>query len=246
MPNQTWKNWRKRWMGAWMNFLDRTCGRTQFTVTEFRAQIQELQDKANSINDSREFQDVESVCSSRFTHVPTQPVIVSSLCGFPSWDQCERPDTRNFLSTSDFCLGKFICTSWIDNTYFWRGVAWKKSCYYTFWPRFFITRKAVTRSEEVNEDTIPTPIFSWGSSTWNPSSRVYPQNHIGWSSKTPDLGPACRTYSGLKSDLPVRERGRCKEYSLVKNKHGILNGGHRKIVLGGPKEKEARKFFSET
>ena len=34
-----------------------------------------------------------------------------------------------------------------------------------------------------------------------------------------------------------------EEYSLVKNKHRILNGGHRKIVLGGPKEKEARKVF---
>ena len=34
-----------------------------------------------------------------------------------------------------------------------------------------------------------------------------------------------------------------EEYSLVKNKHRILNGSHRKIVLGGPKEKEARKVF---
>ena len=34
-----------------------------------------------------------------------------------------------------------------------------------------------------------------------------------------------------------------EEYSLVKNKHRILDGGHRKIVLGGPKEKEAIKVF---
>ena len=55
---------------------------SQFTVTEPTPQIQELQDKENSMNDSREFQDVESVCSSRLSHVPTHPVIVSSPCGF--------------------------------------------------------------------------------------------------------------------------------------------------------------------
>ena len=32
-----------------------------------------------------------------------------------------------------------------------------------------------------------------------------------------------------------------EEYSLVKNKHRTLNGGQKKIVLGGPKEREARK-----
>ena len=32
---------------------------SQFTVNELTAQIKELQDKVNSMNDSREFQDVE-------------------------------------------------------------------------------------------------------------------------------------------------------------------------------------------
>ena len=34
-----------------------------------------------------------------------------------------------------------------------------------------------------------------------------------------------------------------EEHSLVKNKHRTLNGGQKKIVLGGPKEREARKVF---
>ena len=34
-----------------------------------------------------------------------------------------------------------------------------------------------------------------------------------------------------------------EEYSLVKNKHRTLNGGQKKIVLGGPKEEEARKVL---
>ena len=38
--------------------------------------------------------------------------------------------------------------------------------------RFFNTGKAVTRSDEVNEGTIPTPRFSRDSSTWNPPSHA--------------------------------------------------------------------------
>ena len=36
-----------------------------------------------------------------------------------------------------------------------------------------------------------------------------------------------------------------EEHSLVKNKHRILNGSHRKIVLGGPKEKRQERFFEK-
>ena len=32
-----------------------------------------------------------------------------------------------------------------------------------------------------------------------------------------------------------------EEHSLVKNKHRILNCSQKKIVLGGPREREARK-----
>ena len=34
-----------------------------------------------------------------------------------------------------------------------------------------------------------------------------------------------------------------EEHSLVNSKHRTLNGGHKKIVLGGPKENEARKGY---
>ena len=36
---------------------------SQATVHELTSPIQELQDRVNLMNDSREFQDVESVCS---------------------------------------------------------------------------------------------------------------------------------------------------------------------------------------
>ena len=36
-----------------------------------------------------------------------------------------------------------------------------------------------------------------------------------------------------------------EEHSMVKSKHRTLNGGLKKTLLGGPKEKEARKVFQE-
>ena len=47
------------------------------------------------MNDSREFQDVESVCSGKLSHVPSQPAVVPSPCGMLSRDQSLRPDTWN-------------------------------------------------------------------------------------------------------------------------------------------------------
>ena len=73
---------------------------SQCAVTQLTAQIQELQDKANNMNDSREFQDVEAVCSSRLSHVPVQPPFGWSPCGNSSRDQCQRPDTRNIRGIS--------------------------------------------------------------------------------------------------------------------------------------------------
>ena len=62
-------------------------------VQEFTSQTQELQERMNHVNDSREFQDAESICSGKLAHVPSQPLIVPSLCGMLSRDQSLRPDT---------------------------------------------------------------------------------------------------------------------------------------------------------
>ena len=52
------------------------------------------------MNDSREFQDVESICSGKLYHGPSQPAIVPSLGGLLSSGQSLRPDTWNLLGTS--------------------------------------------------------------------------------------------------------------------------------------------------
>ena len=42
------------------------------TIQRLTSQIQEMQHRVNCMNDSGEFQDVESNCSGKFSHVPSQ------------------------------------------------------------------------------------------------------------------------------------------------------------------------------
>ena len=48
------------------------------TIQELSSQIQELRERMNYLNDSREFQDVESMCSGKLSHVPSQQAVVPS------------------------------------------------------------------------------------------------------------------------------------------------------------------------
>ena len=73
---------------------------SQATIHEVALEIQELQDRVNLMNDSREFQDVEAACSGRLSHVPSQQAIVPRLRGMLSRVQSLRPDTWNLLGTS--------------------------------------------------------------------------------------------------------------------------------------------------
>ena len=75
------------------------------TFQELTSQTQELQDRVNFMNDSREFQDVESICSGKSSHIPSQPAIVPSPCGTLSRNQSLRPDTWNLLGTSGNVFG---------------------------------------------------------------------------------------------------------------------------------------------
>ena len=56
-----------------MNFLDESEKESQSTVNQLTVQIQELQDKANSLNDGRDFHDPETASSSGLSHVPGHP-----------------------------------------------------------------------------------------------------------------------------------------------------------------------------
>ena len=68
---------------------------SQDTINELTSPIQELQDQVKFMNDSREFQDVESVRSGRFSRVPSQPAVLPSPRGLRSRDPSLRHDLWN-------------------------------------------------------------------------------------------------------------------------------------------------------
>ena len=70
------------------------------TVNQLMAQIQELQDKVNPLNDAKEFYDPETASSSGLSHVPSQPKSIPSPRGMISCDSCLLLDTRNSLGAS--------------------------------------------------------------------------------------------------------------------------------------------------
>ena len=58
------------------------------TVNQLLAQIQDLQDKVNSLNHAREFYDPDTASSSGVSHVPSQPMSIQSPRGMISRDSC--------------------------------------------------------------------------------------------------------------------------------------------------------------
>ena len=141
----------------------------------------ELQERMNYVNDSGEFQDVESICSGKLSHVPSQPAFVPSLGGMPSRDQSLRPETGNLPGTSGNVFDspraviESSSTPYQGTLHSWNQSATGEN------PVRENTGKPVATSEERIRETIPTPRFVRRPSTTNslfPAEGVYPQNHV--------------------------------------------------------------------
>ena len=59
----------------------------------------------NFLNDSREFQEQETICSGKLSHVPSQPAVVPSPRSVLSRDESLRSDTRNLSGTQGNVFG---------------------------------------------------------------------------------------------------------------------------------------------
>ena len=57
------------------------------TIEQLTAQLQEMQDQMNSMNDSGEFHDAESYFGARLSHVSSQPAIIPSSRSMLSRDK---------------------------------------------------------------------------------------------------------------------------------------------------------------
>ena len=62
----------------WMNFHLQEFQESQSTANQLTVQNQELQDKVNSLNDSKDFHDLETASSSGLSRVPCHPLTVLS------------------------------------------------------------------------------------------------------------------------------------------------------------------------
>ena len=72
---------------------------SQSTVNQLTVQIQELQDKVNSLSDSKDFHDPETASSSGLFHVPSHPSKNQSSFGMPFRESCPQTDTRNLFAS---------------------------------------------------------------------------------------------------------------------------------------------------
>ena len=70
-------------------------GESHETIRRLTSQLQEMQEQMNSMNDSGEFQEVESNHSVKLSHVPRQPVVVASPRSMLSLDKRLPLDTWN-------------------------------------------------------------------------------------------------------------------------------------------------------
>ena len=80
---------------------------THATIQKLTSQRQELQEKMNC--DSKAFQDIESICSGKLSHVPSQPAVVPSLRSMLSRDHSLQPDTWNLSGTQGNVLWQSTC-----------------------------------------------------------------------------------------------------------------------------------------
>ena len=165
-------------------------------MNQLTVQIRELQDKVKSLNDSRDFHDLETASSSGLSHVPSLPYFVPSYFGKSCRYSCPQPDTRNSYGTPGNVFKNPSASdeptaSCSENVYAISPNATHGE------PGFLDTRRSVARTDEINRDTqsftVPTPRSAENVSTWDPPSHAqgaYSQNCMVETSEESGLGNA--------------------------------------------------------
>ena len=152
----------------------------QSAENQLTVQIQELQDKANSLNDLREFNDPEMASSSGLFHVPSQPMSTPSAPGMLSRDSCQQLDTRNSFGTSGNVFEDPPALTGPPAAFFGNSRSHASArCELVS----LNTGRLADRAKEMERNTqnfaIPAPRFARKFSTRNPPSHAegaYPQN----------------------------------------------------------------------
>ena len=129
------------------------------------------------MNDSREFQDIESICRAKLSHVPSQPTAVPSPQSMLSRDQSLRSDTWNLSGTQGNVVGNPRAVIDPSQTPY-QGILHSTNQSATGGiPVQWSSGRLVAKGEEQTGSTIPVPIFARRPSTVNSFSPAeIPQN----------------------------------------------------------------------
>ena len=157
------------------------------TIHELTAQMQELQDRVNRMNDSGEVQDIESIRSGKLSHVPSQPAVVPSPRSMLSRDQSLRSDTWKLSGTQ----GNFLTIprAAIDSSETpYQGILHSTNQGATgVNPVQKSTWRPLAKGEEQSGSTVPVPGFARRPSTMNSYPRKFHTKN-GCTAKTGNIG----------------------------------------------------------
>ena len=163
-------------------------------MSQLLTQIQDLQNKGNSLSDAREFYDPETARSSGASHVPGKPLTIPSPRTMPSRDSGLPHDTRNAMGASGNVFESLLARDGPSSALFEnsRNSRRTRCCRknYGTWKR------GETRAAEL---ATPTPRFDQGTATLNPSSILEELvlNVYDGLPETSDLGNASCKFPGL-------------------------------------------------
>ena len=148
-------------------------------IQRLTSQIQEMQEQVNSLNDSGEFQDVESNYSGKVSHVPSQPAVIPSPRSMQSCDKRLPFDTWNLSGPQENVFGHQFSTSDSSRNHYQRIHHSVTPGATGSVPVHCDTGTVVARDEDLNKGTIPMPTFAGRPSTMSSKIPVeFPQNSM--------------------------------------------------------------------
>ena len=143
--------------------------------------LQELQDKVNSLSDFREFCDPKTASSSGLSHHPSHPITIPSPRGLLSRDSCLQLEKRNSCGMSGNVSENLPAPNEPSAPFFGNS----RSLASAQCEPVSLNTGGVADPAEKERNTqhfaIPTPRFAREFSTWKPPSHAegaYPQNSM--------------------------------------------------------------------
>ena len=184
--------------------------RNPTTVSQLVNQIQDLQNKVNSLSGARELYDPETASSSGATHVPSQPSTMPSPRTVPCRDSGLPHDTRNIVGSSGNFFERLparegrTSTLRIETWHSWKYTATGK------WNE--------TRTEEFVNTCTTLPKMRWIAESywWGLFSRWY-----GWFYEISNLGIASGKNSWLHGNPKARKS--TSRLTYVRNQQVVIS-----------------------